>query len=104
METKLTAKLRWAMSQWFWVPPWRLPLSEPREIHLEEPVKTTVQKREGRRWDVLKASTRVKEIQELHHRGSQVHRDSGGPHQRKAVLPFRSKGYKVERRSKKRKG
>ncbi len=102
MERDYLTQLRWELAQWYWVPPWDVNLSTPDERTLVTPtlIKAKLTKGKGSKPKGPGAVLRV--IQKLYYRGSRTHHEIMGAHQRKAVLPFRGKGHKVERRSKKR--
>ncbi len=102
---RIIERFKWRMAKWFWAPPVDMPLAEkeyeewikPQEGEsLESPNRHGSMTGEGRRKKALKS------IPKFYHRGSYEQREPRLRHRRKAVLRFRGKGMKVERRRRKR--
>ncbi len=105
MEPTLVEKFRWRMAKWLWAPPGEMPASDPEYAEWIKPEGSPVK---NKRWNMVKRSRGAKQeapkrIDEFYHRGSYSRHEVSARHAPKAVLPFRGKGSKVERRGKKRK-
>lgn len=102
---KIIERFKWRMAKWFWAPPVGMPLAEreyeewikPQE---GDPLERSV--RRGPRAGKGGPKKALKNIPEFYHRGSYERREPRLRHRRKAVLRFRGKGMKVERRRGKR--
>lgn len=104
MEPGLVEKFKWRMAKWLWAPPGEMPLSDP---DYAEWIKPAGQAIKNKRWPMERKSRGAKaqaplHIDEFYHRGAYEKHEVRARHPKKAVLPFRGKGSKVERRSKKR--
>lgn len=105
MEPTLVEKFRWRMAKWLWAPPGEMPVSDPQYA---EWIKPEGQPVKNKRWHMVKKSRGAKaeppkHIDEFYHRGAYSQHEVSARHTPKAVMTFRGKGTKVERRAKKRK-
>lgn len=102
MERDYLTQLRWEMAQWYWVPPWDVTLEAPDEKAVVTPILIKAKGTASKGTKKKGPASILRAIQKLYYRGSRTHHEVMGSHRRKAVLPFRGKGYKIERRNKKR--
>jgi hypothetical protein len=102
MGNSVVRNFEWRMAKWLWVPPGDMPFSDKKYaqwINLAgKPVIVQVRKLSPPRKKASKKGTKL--IEEFYHRGAYSRREVRTRHPRKASLPFRGKGSKVERRSK----
>ena len=113
MEPTLVEKFRWRMAKWLWAPPGEMPISDTQYAPWFKLEGQPIRRAQGmpvknKRWHMVKRSRGAKQeapqkIDEFYHRGSYSRHETSARHTPKAVMPFRGKGSKVERRGKKRK-
>jgi len=105
METRLMDKFKWRMAKWLWAPPGDMPVSDPEYTEWMKPSGKPVKNKQWHLYRVSRGAKTAtsKPIEEFYHRGSYEHHESHERHTPKAVMAFRGKGSKVERRQKKRK-
>ena len=102
METALLEKFKWRMAKWLWAPPGQMPDPDPAYVEWIKPAGKPVK---NKRWPMARKSRGAKQeapkqINEFYHRGSYERHEISARHTPKAVLGFRGKGSKVERRGK----
>ncbi len=101
MANQWIEKFKWRVGKWFWTPPGELPVADKKDaawiIPGGKPVKNKTRRFSKAQKGTPPAGTKA--IEEFHHRGSYSNREPHGPHATKAVMGFRGKGAKVERRS-----
>ncbi|HVZ81548.1 MAG TPA: hypothetical protein VHE12_12235 [bacterium] len=100
----ILSDMKWRMAKWLWTAPDDMPLSDPEYA---EWIKPPGQPVKNKTWRVYKTgrgakAASPKRIDEFHHRGSYERHEISERHTPKAVMTFRGKGSKVERRGKKR--
>ncbi|GEM_PF-3096627 len=101
MDTSSLEKLRWRMAKWLWAPPGGMPLSDPEYAEWMKPAGRPVKNKTWHHYKDGRGSKMepVKRIDQLHLRGGLTHHEVTRAHTPKAVMEFRGKGFKVERRS-----
>ena len=101
METNLLEKFRWRMAKWLWAPPGPMPLSDSEYAEWMKPAGRPVKNKTWHRDQTGRGSKRepAKRIDPLPFRGNRTHHEVTQAHTPKAVMEFRGKGSKVERRS-----
>ncbi len=104
MERTLMDKFRWRMAKWLWAPPGEMLVTDPEYA---EWIKPQGQPVKNKRWHMGRRSRGSKAaapqpINEFFHRGAYERHEISARHTPKAVMRFRGKGSKVERRGGKR--
>jgi len=103
METSVMDKFRWRMAKWLWAPPGEMPLSDPEYAEWMKPAGRPVKNKTWHHYQDGRGSKiePAKRIDKLYLRGGLTHHEVTTHHKHKAVMEFRGKGSKVERRSRK---
>jgi hypothetical protein len=101
MKTELMEKFKWRMAKWLWAPLGEMPASDPAYAEWIKPQGRPVK---NKRWHLQRAGRGnpaggTKPIEEFFHRGSYSRHEVKARAPKKAVMKFRGKGSKVERRS-----
>ncbi len=101
METELMEKFKWRMAKWLWAPPGEMPVSDKKYAEWIKPEGKPVKNKRKRQPTTGRGTPRggVKPIEEFYHRGPYSRHEVRTRHTPKAVLPYRGKGAKIERRS-----
>jgi hypothetical protein len=92
------------VTKWLWTEPKDMPVSDPKNAKWIKPQGRPVKNKTWRKDRKGRGAKEEapKHIEEFYHRGSYERHEASERHTPKAVMTFRGKGSKVERRSKKR--
>jgi len=101
MKSQLMEKLKWRMAKWLWAPPGEMPVSDPENAKWIKPEGKPVKNKKQRVPQAGRGNPKgeTKPIEEFYHRGAYSRHEIRARHTPKAVLSFRGKGSKIERRS-----
>lgn len=101
MERTFIDKLKWRVGKWFWTPPGEMPPPDPKDAEWIRPKGKPVKNKRWRKALRGKGAPapQIRPIDEFYHRGGYERHEARSRHDPKAVMGFRGKGAKVERRS-----